>query len=178
MFFASGFNYYAPDYSVTDPQPYDPISGPNVAIFRVDPTTTILDRDELDELEMLPGLIGAGPRAHDPTYWFNAYGAELGCDNGGSAPCNMTISGYSWNYDARMEQKVVTQYAAIPPCNQLEDCVLEHIALFGFDNLSSIRFEAVVDGATLKSWVIDNLSMGWVDNSCAAGLKRLTIKKK
>lgn len=178
LFFANGFAYYAPDHSLTHPGTYDPISGPNVAIYKVDPTVSIDDRDDRVG-NMLPGQIGAGPRVEDRTYWFDAFGAELGCDNGGSSPCNMTISGYTYNPVHQNEYKTSEQFAAIPPCNQLEDCVLTHV---DFDNdfrgLSSIRFEAVVDGATLKSWVIDNLNVAWYDNSCEAGRKRRTVKKK
>lgn len=176
LFFANGLSYYAPDYSITHPGTYDPVSGPNVAIFRVDATTSIDDRDKKVG-NMLPGAIGAGPRVDDRIYWFNAYSAELGCENGGSVPCNMTISGYTWNKSTLLEDRAVVQYAQIVPCNQLEDCVLEHVALNDFHGLSSIRFEAAVDGATLKSWVVDNLSMEWYDNSCEAGLKRISVKR-
>jgi hypothetical protein len=177
LFFANGFFYYAPDTSISHPEPYDPVSGPNVAIFHVNGNTPIANRDKKDEYDMLPGIVGAGPRANDCTYWFNAYSAELGCDNGGSDPCNMTISGYLWNESSRQEDKVLTQNAQIQPCNELEDCKLQHVALNGFEGVSSIRFQAVVDGATLKSWVIDNLSMGWYDNTCEAGRKRISAKK-
>lgn len=176
LFFANGFSYYAPDFSLTNPGTYDPVSGPNVAIYRVDPSKTIDDRDDRVG-KMMPGQIGAGPRAYDQTYWFDASSASLGCDNGGSAPCNMTISGYTWNEASQSERKTVVQYAQIAPCNQLEDCILEHVDLNGFTGLSSIRFEAIVDGATLKSWVIDNLNVAWFDNSCEAGVKRASVKK-
>jgi hypothetical protein len=89
----------------------------------------------------------------------------------------MTISGYSWNPVTNEEDNIVTQYAAIPPCTELKDCVLSHVTLEDFYGLSSIRIEAIADGATLKSWVMDNLSMDWFDNSCAAGLKRVSSKK-
>jgi hypothetical protein len=176
LFFANGFSYYAPDHSLTHPATYDPVSGPNVAIYKVDPFITIDDRDQKIG-NMLPGAIGAGPRADDSVYWFDAFSAELGCDNGGSAPCNMTISGYNWNESTQVEEKTIMQYAQIPPCNLLQDCILEHVQLQDFRGLSSIRFEAIVDGATLKSWVVDNLSLKWFDDSCEAGIKRTLAKK-
>ncbi|KIW05746.1 uncharacterized protein PV09_03602 [Verruconis gallopava] len=177
LFFAAAFSYYNPAHSISKTEPYDPISGPNVAIFHVKDNTTIANADQLDSFGMLPGTIGAGPRANNEYYWFNVYGVELGCDNSGPKACNMSISGYVWSNSTNNEEKSVTQTTLVQPCSQLVDCKLQHVSLEGFRGLSSIRIEAIVDGNALKSWVIDNLNMGWFDNSCKAGLTRSSQKK-
>lgn len=45
---------------------------------------------------VLPGEIGAGPCASVNAYWFNAYSAFFGCDDG-PADCVMQISGYQYD---------------------------------------------------------------------------------
>jgi hypothetical protein len=124
LFSSSGVEFYSPENSISRLDPYDPVSEPNVAIFHTHGSIPIANRHKSYEFGTLPGTIGAGPRANDRTYWFNVYSAELGCDNGGSDLCNVTISGYLWNKSSRKEDKVATQTARIQPCSQLEDCKL------------------------------------------------------
>jgi hypothetical protein len=182
LFFANGWDYYtAPNNSAalpTPPEPYDPISGPNVAVFHI-ASVPLAQADIPDDNGMLPGQIGAGPHSSDDAFWFNAYSAEMGCDNGGASPCNMTITGYKWDDASQTEKESTQQHATIQTCTQVEDCKLDPIAFdHDFRGLSSIRFEAVIDNATVNSFIMDNLSMGWSDNSCDAGNKRVTSKKK
>lgn len=177
LFFASGFAYYNPSDALTQVEPYVPVSGPNVAIFNVDYNESLADWNNADETGMLPGTVGAGPRANDQAYWFNAYSVDLGCDNGGPRPCNMTITGYKWDEGLGQEQESIYHETQIPACNVFDDCELQPVDLAGFEGLSSIRFKAVVDNDQLESFVLDNFSMGWYDESCSAGVKRISAEK-
>ncbi|KAF2435996.1 hypothetical protein EJ08DRAFT_579244, partial [Tothia fuscella] len=170
FFFANGYAYAKPTA-----QPFSPASSPNLAIFLPNLTDTSPRNDGCAHI----GEIGAGPRGSDSIWWFDAFSAEMACDNSSGEPCTMIISGYKYNAEAGVELKAYEQTAKLPPCNSgLFDCKLNHIGLeAGFRGLSGIQFEAFVGSQERRIFMMDNLNMGWANNSCDAGLLR-SIQKK
>lgn len=119
------------------------------------------------------GEIGAGNRASNSAFWFNAYGAYLGCDNEGPDECVMQISGYTWQKDGEEELLAYQQNVTLPPCPDYKDCKLTPITFAGsMKGLSGIRFQAFVNGDQ-RMWYIDDLALGWYNNTCSAGLLRV-----
>jgi hypothetical protein len=179
LFYANGFAYVAPSADGLQ-EPFPASSKPNIAIFMPDLVidATAKNHSVINFIGLLPGEISAGPRASDEIWEFDAYGADLGCDNVSSGPCTMTITGYAFDHTTQSEFAVAQQQVELPPCDTatLHNCSLKHVDFEGFHGLSGIQFEALVGGQQ-KIFVIDNLNMGWCDNSCAAGLKRFNTGK-
>ena len=123
---------------------------------------------EILQLE-LTGEIGSGPRASsDSAYWIDAYSAYLGCTNPGPNDCSITVKGYQ-NSSAF---SYITQGFTQPPCLEMKNCSLALVELAdGFRNLTGLQIIATV-GGTPVDWYMDNLSLGWSNNTCAAQLKR------
>jgi hypothetical protein len=162
-------------------EPFPATSNPNIAIFLPDLVidATAKNHSVINFTGLLPGEITAGPRANDRTWEFDAYGADLGCDNVSSGSCTMTITGYAYDTTTQSEFQVAQQKVELPPCDTatLHNCALKHVDFEGtFRGLSGIQFDALVGGEQ-KIFVIDNLNLGWCDNSCAAGLKRFNFGK-
>ena len=116
----------------------------------------------------MTGEIGAGPRASDSAYWIDAYSAYLGCNNPGPGDCDIMVKGYqifsAFSY--------ITQGFTLPPCLKLENCSLALLEFAdGFRNLTGLQIIATV-GTTPVDWYMDNLSLGWSNNTCAAQLER------
>jgi hypothetical protein len=87
LFYANGYTYVPDKW-----EPYPAISQPNIAMFL--PLTGRLLPNTAFAGTLLPGEIGAGPRASVPAYWFNAYSGYFGCALNGLEPCRLRISGY------------------------------------------------------------------------------------
>ena len=122
---------------------------------------------EILQLE-LTGEIGSGPRAFDSAYWIDAYSAYLGCTNPGPNDCSITVKGYQ-NSSAF---SYITQGFTQPPCPEMKNCSLALVELAdGFRNLTGLQIIATV-GGTPVDWYMDNLSLGWSNNTCAAQLDR------
>ena len=106
-------------------------------------------------------------------FWFNAYEADLGCDNEGPNSCFMRISGYQWDERRQNDVMATQQIAIIPPCNQTAGCELTPVIFQDtFRQLTAIKIEAYAGGSA-RNWYMDDLSLGWWNNTCAAGLRRL-----
>jgi hypothetical protein len=128
--------------------------------------------------DVLPGEIGAGPRASVNAYWFDAYSAFFGCDDDGPTDCVMQISGYQ--YDASTDKEVLAaqENATIPTCPGFKNCHLTPVSFSDqFRNLSGIQFEAFINGTGPKIFMMDSLAMGWVNNTCSAGILRIGNRK-
>lgn len=165
LYFSNGYVYIPPP---TDPFP--PISEPRLVMFLTNETGA---SDNVDAGDLRPGEISAGKYASESAFWFNAYSAYLGCDNAGPGDCTMLISGYAY-YDASpSDQVLVHQFnATLPPCPGMKNCTLSKVDFPAeFEGLSGIQVEAFKGNET-KMWFMDNLSMGWYNNTCAAGLLR------
>lgn len=177
LFYANGFAYVAPPAADI---PFPATSNPHIAIFSpklvIDATAKNHSVARLDDLR--PGEISAGPRAGNQIWQFDAYGADLGCDNTSPSPCVMTITGYAYDANTTSEYPLVQQKVELPACDTitLHQCSLKHVDFQGFRGLSGIQFEALV-GDQQKIFVMDNLNLGWCDNSCSAGLKRFNFGK-
>lgn len=119
-----------------------------------------------------PGEIGTGPRAASTAFWFNAYSAYLGCDNSGPTNCDMEMTGYVYDAATKAETVAAQQTVSVPPCPGFVGCSLTLVDFTNeFVGLSGIQFRAIVN-ATERVFFLDDLNMGWYDNSCTAGLLR------
>lgn len=117
------------------------------------------------------GQISDGDHALTGCFSFNMYGAEFGCDSKGP-DCDFTFSGYQYNIDTGMETLVALEDVSIPACPPLANCVLTPIALTNnFQNLTNVRINATV-ASVPKVWWMDDLHLGWYDNSCKTSLCR------
>ena len=66
----------------------------------------------------------------------------------------------------------ITQGFMLPPCAGMMNCSLALVELAdGFRNLTGLQIIATV-GTTAVDWYMDNLSLGWSNNTCAAQLER------
>ena len=173
LFFSNGYAYIP---SPNDPFP--PISPPRLAIFL--PNGTTQDVGSPSVVGQRPGELGAGPRASIDAYWFNVYGAYLGCNNSGPAECSVTISGFSWDHTVQQEILFTQQAFKIPPCPSFLDCHLTSIEFPSlFRGLSGLQILATLTGSDSPIvFYMDNLSMSWYNNTCAAGLIRQMSRKK
>ena len=160
LYWEGHFGYVPPP---TDPFP--PHSPPQLAVYRASGYDVNASRDAGLELK---GEIGAGPRADTNAYWIDVYSAWLGCADGGPDECTITLNGYiDGESNANISQNV-TQ----PPCPGLKNCLLTQV-LFngGFRGLTGLQIIATVGGDDVD-YYLDDLQLGWSNNSCAAQLLR------
>lgn len=127
-----------------------------------------------------PSSLGAGPRNYDSHYWFTARSVWVGCDNGAtnlSQICDFVATAYQWNNATQQEMVVATQHFRIPPCPNFNKCQLTKITFnYLFYKLTTLSFYANVEGKVSQFWV-DSLDMNWYDNTCDAGLARISSRK-
>lgn len=168
LFYANGFTYVPDKW-----EPYPAISQPNVAMFlplagRLLPNTAFAGT-------LLPGEIGAGPRASVSAYWFNAYSGFFGCALNGLAPCILRISGYRYDEALKQEVLVAEQNATLPACLGYVNCQLTQIFFNEqFIALSGIQFSAFTyDLGIPQVHMMDDLQMEWWNNTCSAGILRI-----
>ena len=173
LFFSDGYAYHPPPNS-----PFANGTTNRMAIFLVNAASD-------EELTASPfaagqvvGGIGAGPRASSDAYWFDAFSASLGCMNAGPGDCTMRINGYVWDGDREVEMKATQQSVSLPPCVGLVNCHLQVVEFSGaFRALSKIQIEAFVNGDERRNFVMDDLKLGWWNNTCDAGLLRIRSRK-
>ncbi|PMD66927.1 uncharacterized protein K444DRAFT_623175 [Hyaloscypha bicolor E] len=119
------------------------------------------------------GDIGNGDHGLTGCFSFNMYGASFGCDSRGP-DCVFHFTGYRYNRSTRNTTAVTSQSISVPACPALASCTLTPITLDNsFSNLDSIRINVTV-GSAPKIWWMDDLRLGWFDNSCKAGLCRVS----
>jgi hypothetical protein len=120
---------------------------------------------------------GAGPRAYNSDYWFNAESAYVGCDNGATDPsitCDFVATAYQWDPVNFEEIVIATEHYPQPPCTDFKNCTLSQIFFDSrFEQLSSLSFYAIVQGLQKIFW-IDTMELSWYNNTCAAGLARIS----
>ncbi|KAG9892367.1 hypothetical protein KCU98_g16983, partial [Aureobasidium melanogenum] len=162
MYFSDGF-VYAPPPSM----PFLPVSPPRLVMFVANETG-----DNHNEEGQLSGEIGAGIRRSSSAFWFDAYSAYLGCDNRSADQCKLQITGLVYHEETKSEVAAFHQTMFLSPCLLPNHCELKQ---FHFDlsmkALSGLRIEASVNDGPV-SWFMDNLALGWSNNTCAAGLLR------
>ena len=163
-------------YVVVPPpkDPYLPSSGTQLTEFI--PNFTVNDSTVASgpnsAQEGYSGDIGDGDHDRTGCFRFNFYGAALGCDSKGPS-CVFTFTGLRHDATTGEDNTVVSEIMAIDACPQLVDCKLRAIKLDGFTNLSAIRMQLTVGGEP-KIWWMDDVKMGWYDNSCGKGMCRTT----
>ena len=168
LFYANGFTYIPDKW-----EPFPSISQPNVAMFL--PLTGKLLPNTAFAGTLLPGELGAGPRASVNAYWFNAYSAYFGCALNGVSACRLQISGYRYDAVLRTEVLVAEQNASIPACWGYINCRLTHVFFNEqFRALSGIQFNAYTAGLGIPQvHMMDDLQMEWYNNTCSAGILRI-----
>ena len=141
--------------------PFPPHSPPQLAIYRAEG----LDFNGSINTGLEPiGGVGAGPHAEYNTYWIDAHSAWLGCANGGPSDCIITLTGYAKGGNT----VAVTQTVVQPPCLGLKGCSLALVSFHdGFRSLTTLQIIATVN-AEAVDWYMDDLSLSWTNNSCAA----------
>jgi len=175
FFLANGFVYYGPSMIAADA--WNPSSQPYMAVFV--PENSNLTTSNPYAGTPKPGEITAGPRMNMPIFYFDAFSANLGCDDQGPEDCEMTITGYKFDNATRGEVVAATHRTSIPVCPAYATCDLKLIELDGtFRGLSGIQFEGTANKLGNRTFAVDNLALGWSDKSCQAGLARLRQKKR
>jgi hypothetical protein len=168
LFYANGYTNVPDKW-----EPFRAVSQPNVAMFL--PLRGRLLANAPFAGTLLPGEIGAGPRASVSAYWFNAYSGFFGCALNGLTPCHLRVSGF--RYDAVLKQEVVAaeQNVTIPACYGYIDCRLTQVAFNDdFRALSGIQFNAYTSVLGIPQvHMMDDLKLGWYNSSCAAGIMRI-----
>jgi len=166
--FSDGFTVVPPP---TDP--YLPSSPPLllefIADFNVNGTNPQAGPDTAEE--GFSGQISNGDHALTGCFTFNAYGASFGCNSTGP-DCDFTFTGLRYNSSSGEEYSVTSQNYSISACPALSKCTLMLIPLDNtFVDLNAIQINATVAGAPAMWWM-DDLRLGWFNNSCTAGLCR------
>jgi hypothetical protein len=120
-----------------------------------------------------PGDITDGPYDGLPAFWFNAQSAWLGCDNEGPDPCVFNVTGSTWDPKVGDDVETYNTQIEVPPCPNFNHCPLQHVSFpDNFNGLSGIQLQAFVKNKPVM-FFMDDLALGWYDNSCEAGMQRM-----
>lgn len=118
------------------------------------------------------GQISDGDFGLTGCFLFNMYGASFGCDSKGPA-CDFTFVGYRTDAATGNETVIAKEDYSIAACPSLKNCALTPIQLDPvFSNMTGVRINVTV-ASQPKIWWMDDLRLGWFDNSCATGMCRL-----
>lgn len=162
--FSQGY-VYAPDPKV----PFEPISPPHLAVFLGNGTGM---RATQAGKMIEDGEFANGPYEASSFFWFDAFSAWLGCDNGGPETCTLVMSGYTYSPLAKDEVLSFQRNSTLPACTDYKDCKLEKVEFpETFRGLSGLQIQAYV-GEEERMFFMDDVDLRWTDNSCAAGLAR------
>lgn len=171
MFWGVGWSYEPPPSPIFPPQ-----SGPLLGLYVPKDAGEIIDSP--DAL-LLPtdNAFGAGPRDSINVWWFNAQSLWVGCNNSAtdlSMVSDFVATGWQWDSKLNREIVAITEHFPQPPCPDLHNCRLQQIFLQpAFSQLSSLSLYCVVAGVPQTFWV-DTIELSWWNNSCAAGLERIS----
>lgn len=166
LYFSNGWSYG----SIPDGL-YTPTSGKYIGV---------LDPQEYREPTKSPysdleagGDFGCGRRASMDAFWFDAFSANLGCDNySKDEPCNVVISPAIYSIEIGGEVAAGKYSFEIPLCRERRPCTLLPIELGEmFRGLTGLKFSATVAGQPVRLFV-DNIKLGWSNSTCAAGWER------
>ncbi|CAD0083442.1 unnamed protein product [Aureobasidium vineae] len=164
MYFSDGF-VYAPPPTL----PFLPVSSPRLVMFVANKTS---DNENHSEGGQVSGEIGAGTRRSSSAFWFNARSAYLGCDNHSAYQCKLQITGLVYNEHTKSEVAAFHQTVSLLSCLLPDNCELKKVYFdSSMKELSGLRIQASANEEPV-SWFMDNLALGWSDNTCAAGLLR------
>lgn len=172
FFWEAGWTYGPPPA-----QPYAPHNGNQLAIYNI--TLSNQQPGSSNAGTIVKGGFSAGPRSSLDQYWFNATSAWVGCQNNLTSPlgvCDFVAEAYVWNNDTQVEQLIITQHFKLPLC-QTEHCDLQLITFSDkFEGLCTMSFYANIDGQ-IRNFYVDDMEMGWWNNTCDAGLMRISSRK-
>ena len=88
--------------------------------------------------------------------------------------CDFVATAYQWDPVNYVEKVVATEHFPQPPCPDFKNCTLKQIIFDSrFTMLSSLSFYANVQGQLRIFW-IDTIELNWWNNTCAAGLARIS----
>ncbi|KAH4254658.1 hypothetical protein HBI04_015110 [Parastagonospora nodorum] len=168
LFYANGYTDMPDKW-----EPYPAMSQPNVAMFL--PVTGKVRPNQPFAGTLLPGELGAGPRASVDAYWFNAYSGYFGCALNGVTPCLLRISGFRYDATLQTEVLVAEQNATLPVCPLYVRCRLTQVFFNEqFRALSGIQFNAFTAGLKIPQiHMLDDLQLEWYNNTCSAGILRI-----
>jgi hypothetical protein len=154
-------------------EPFPAISQPNIVMFLPVTGASLMNQPFAGTL--LPGEIGAGPRASVSAYWFNAHSGYFGCALSGVTPCVLRISGFRYDATLKDEVLVAEQNATLPACYGYINCSLTQVSFSDqFRALSGIQFNAYTAGLGIPQvHMMDDLKMEWYNNTCSAGILRI-----
>ncbi|GAB7365796.1 hypothetical protein MBLNU230_g7129t1 [Neophaeotheca triangularis] len=157
-------------YSPAPEEPFVPRSEPHLLVFLANETA---DPSTGAGGSIRHGEIGGARSDDDPAFWFNAYRAWLGCDNAGPDDCTLVMTAYGWDGASQAEQTVGTTNVTLAPCETMANCQLQSVEFpSGWDNLSGLQIRAFVENEE-RMFFMDDLDMGWSNNTCEAGLARM-----
>lgn len=160
LFFNGGYGYVPPPED-----PFAPISPPQLAVYNY--RNDSVSQTSIDAGLELHGEIGAGPRVSENAYWIDAYSTWIGCANGGPSECTIDFIGYD-QFGTSIAQQTLQQ----PPCLGLANCKLAQVKLTNqFRDLAGLQILAYVK-ETPVTFYMDDLSLGWSNNTCAAQYER------
>ncbi|KAK2763760.1 hypothetical protein FQN54_009377 [Arachnomyces sp. PD_36] len=171
FYFSDGWGYLGERNS-----PLSPESSPHVAIY--EPNENNSDDTGSPYAGLIPpGNFGAGPRAYDDAYWFNANSFYFGCSNGSNdGPCNLTVTGIRYSPMLKAEYPSLKKNFVIDACPDEAVCVLRRYQLpADMVGLTGLGFEATVLDSPV-TWYVDDLELSWYNNTCLAGLKRVSSR--
>ena len=169
MNWGAGWGYAPPPND-----PFPPQAGNHLAVW--DPTLNNTVDGPSNAGGIPPGSI-AGWHRNSSYDWFSINSAWVGCDNSNPAViCDFVATAYQFDNDTQSENVVATQHFHIPACPDFVKCQLIQINFnYLFYRLSTVQFYANVAGHINKFWM-DSIDMNWYNNSCAAGLGRISLK--
>ncbi|KAK2626227.1 hypothetical protein QTJ16_004489 [Diplocarpon rosae] len=119
------------------------------------------------------GEIGDADHGASGCFSFNFYGASFGCDSSGP-DCDFTFTGFKYDRSSGETNPVTTQELSVAACPDLKSlaCILTSVSLDAtFEDLDSVRVNVTVQGEP-KIWWVDDIRLGWFDNTCEQGLCR------
>jgi hypothetical protein len=141
---------FIPDFNVNGT---NPLAGPNTAE------------------QGYSGQISDGDHGLTGCFIFNMYGASFGCDSKGR-DCDFTFTGLRLDMASGEAYPVTLQNYSISACPALSDCSLRPISLDDtFVDLNAVQIKVTVAGSP-EMWWMDDLHLGWFNNSCSMGLCR------
>ncbi|KAB8293277.1 hypothetical protein EYC80_007607 [Monilinia laxa] len=167
--FSDGFTVVPPPKRL----PFLPSSSPLLLEFIPNFTANVSNRQTGPNAadHGFSGQIGSGDEGLTGCFNFNLHGASLGCDSVGPA-CDFTFTGYSYDVASKVTSQVAQQVVNVPACPELSNCSLTRIDLdSSFKDLTYFFMNVTVAGKP-KLWWMDDVRLGWFDNTCTTGLCR------
>lgn len=157
--------------------PYLPSSKPLLLEFIPNYTVNITDEDSGPNSREFgwSGDIGNADQGRTGCFSYNMYGASLGCETR-EAPCVFTFTGFRYDRTTKLTNPVTTQTLTVSACPELENCPLTSVNLdSSFENLDAVRMSLKVGGLP-RLWWMDDVRLGWFDNTCSVGICRQTTR--